>query len=198
MSDPKTITRLLHQCHDTDNSEAFELLVPLVYEDLKRLARQQLRRMRPGQTLDTTALAHESYLKLKNHAGLDWQDRRHFFAVVARAMRQILVDYARRQMADKRRCIEQPIDLERTPDTTHQRAEQIVFVHELLGRLGDIDASLVEVVECHYFAGYSQQETAEIMGVSVRTVQRRWQIARAFLRELGRNEAPDEIASDRA
>lgn len=198
MSDPKTITRLLHQCRGTESPEAFGMLVPLVYEDLKKLARQQLRRLRPGQTLDTTALAHESYLKLKDHAGLDWQDRRHFFAVVARAMRQILVDYARRQMADKRRGIELPIDLERTADTTEQRAEQIIYVHELLGRLEDIDESLVEVVECHYFAGYSQQETAEIMGVSIRTVQRRWQIARAFLRELGRKESRAEIAPDRS
>lgn len=198
MSDPKTITRLLHDCRGDGGAEAFEALMPLVYEDLKGLARQQLQRLRPGQTLDTTALAHEGYLKLKGHADLDWQDRRHFFGIVARAMRQILVDYARRQLAEKRRGIELPIDLERTPAHREQRAEQIIFIHELLAQLEEINAELVEVVECHYFAGYSHQETAEITGVSVRTVQRRWQMARAFLRELASQSEASETQPEQS
>lgn len=185
MNDPKTITRLLHECRDDDDHRgAFAALMPLVYEDLRRLARQQLRRLNPGQTLDTTALAHESYLKLSDHADLDWQNRRHFYAVAACAMRQILVDYARRNSADKRRGIKVEIDLERTPDGAEARAEQIVYINELLGRLEEVDTELVRVVECRYFAGYSQEETAEILDMSMRTVQRRWQAARALLREL--------------
>jgi len=198
MSDPKTITRLLHECRRDDDRDAFAALMPLVYEDLKKIARQQLRRLRPGRTLDTTALAHESYLKLKGHADLDYQDRRHFFGVVARAMRQILVDYARRKTADKRRGVELPIDLERTPENSEQRAEQIIYVHELLSQLEQIDASLVEVVECHYFAGYSQQETAEILDLSLRTVQRRWQVARAFLREFATQQGGEQTLSDQS
>jgi len=184
VSDPRTITRLLRECRNEDGEDAFSALMPLVYEDLKIIARQQLNRLRPGQTLDTTALAHESYLKLRDHADLDWHDRRHFYAVAARAMRQILVDYARRRAADKRSGIEVELDLGRTPDSSEERADHILFVNELLEQLELVNAELVRLVECRYFAGFSQQETAETLGLSLRTVQRRWQVARGLLREL--------------
>lgn len=185
MSDPRTITRLLHQCRGGDGSlEAFENLMPLVYDDLKRLARQQLARLRPGETLNTTALAHESYLKLKNHADLDWTDRRHFFAIAARAMRQILVDYARRRSAAKRPGMKVELDLERVAKDDGERTEQMLHVDQLLERLASVNVELVRVVECRYFAGYTQDETATVLGVSTRTIQRRWKMARAWLREL--------------
>lgn len=185
MSDPRTITRLLRECRDEDTGEdAFDSLMPLVYDDLRRLARQQLARMRSGQTLDTTALAHESYLKLQNHAALDWTDRQHFYAIAARAMRQILVDYARRRNAGKRYGDKQQIELEYVIGDSDERAAQLLHVDELLERLNDIDSDLVRIVECRFFAGYSQEETSSVLGISLRTVQRRWQRARAWLREL--------------
>lgn len=191
LSDPKTITRLLHQCRaDPGNPDPFDALMPLVYDDLRHLARIQLMKLRPGETLDTTALANESYLKLKDHADLDWNDRRHFFAVAARSMRQILVDYARRRMAGKRHGVEVPLDLERVPDTSEARAEQMLRVHELLERLEVVNQGLVQIVECRFFAGYTEKEIAGIMDISVRTVQRRWQMARGWLRELALEDDP--------
>lgn len=185
MSDPRTITLLLQRCRqDADDDNAFEELVPLVYDDLRRIAHQQLQRLRPGKTLDTTALAHESYIKLKNHADLDLNDRRHFYAVAARAMRQIVVDYARRNMAAKRDGIEVELNLDRTPETGQERSRQALQVHELLQRLESVNEDLVRIVEYRYFAGFTQEEIADILEVSVRTVQRRWQVARALLREM--------------
>jgi len=186
MNDPKTITRLLHRCRDDSSSTAFEQLIPMVYDDLRRLARKQLQRLRPGQTLDTTALAHESYLKLRDHADLDWNDRCHFYAVAACAMRQILVDYARSKMTQKRDGVEIEIDIERTPASTNEYASQLLHIHELVDYLEEIDTDLVRLVECRYFAGFTEDETAEILGISTRTVQRRWRMARGFLRELAR------------
>lgn len=185
MSDPKTITRLLRACRDGNSSEeAFDSLMPLVYEDLRRLARQQLARMRAGQTLDTTALAHESYLKLQNHVALDWADRQHFYAIAARAMRQILVDYARQRNAGKRYGEKVRIDLNTVSGASDERASQLLHVNELLAYLKEIDSDLVRIVECRFFAGYSQEEISSVLGISVRTVQRRWQRARAWMREL--------------
>lgn len=192
LSDPKTITRLLHQCRDMDGGgAAFDALMPLVYDDLKQVARAQLMQLRPGQTLDTTALANESYIKLKDHADLDWVDRRHFFAIAARAMRQILVDYARRQMAGKRHGIRVDLDLQRVPDSSDAWADHMLGVHQLLERLESINEDLVRVVECRFFAGYSEPEIAAILDISVRTVQRRWHAARGWLQELAREPEED-------
>lgn len=185
MSDPRTITRLLQRSRNTQEREkAFEALIPLVYDDLKRLARRQLLRMRAGETLDATALAHESYLKLKDYANLDWADRQHFFAIAARAMRQILVDYARRRKAGKRYGKKVRVELESVIATSDERAEQILHINQLLERLEMVDVDLVQVVECRFFAGYSQEETASILDIGLRTVQRRWQRARGWLREF--------------
>lgn len=185
MSDPRTITRLLQRSRNTQEREkAFEALIPLVYDDLKRLARRQLLRMRAGETLDATALAHESYLKLKDYANLDWADRQHFFAIAARAMRQILVDYARRRKAGKRYGKKVRVELESVIATSDERAEQILHINQLLERLEMVDVDLVQVVECRFFAGYSQEETASILDIGLRTVQRRWHRARGWLREF--------------
>lgn len=184
----KTITRLLQRCRGGDE-QSFDALIPLVYEDLKRIARGQLARWRPGATLDTTALVHESYSRLARAANLEWADRGHFYAVAARAMRQIIVDYARSLFADKRAGIRVNIDLGELPDDGPARAEQIALVDQLLGRLELLDPEMVRVVECRFFAAYTLEETAEALGISRRTVQRKWQRARAWLAALGQSEA---------
>jgi RNA polymerase sigma factor (TIGR02999 family) len=182
-TDTKTITQLLRQCRAGDDS-SFDALIPLVYEDLKRLARSQLAKWRPGQTLDTTALVHESYARLARAEGLDWADRGHFYAVAAKAMRQIVVDYARSLFAKKRSGVRVDVDLARLPDDGPARAEQVAAVDQLLERLAALDTELVAVVECRFFAAYTLDETAEALGMSRRTVQRKWQRARAWLLQL--------------
>jgi RNA polymerase sigma factor (TIGR02999 family) len=190
MSNALTITQMLHECRDSENpAVVFDALIPLVYDDLKQVARQQLRRLRPGQTLNTTALVNDSYAKLKSSADLDWTDRQHFFAIAARAMRQIVVDHARSLMTDKRRGTQIPIDLESLPGRTGDRAEQVLYIDQLLGELERINPQLSETFEQIYFAGYNQQEVAESLGISIRTVQRRWSQACAWLRELAAGAA---------
>ncbi|MEE4304076.1 MAG: ECF-type sigma factor [Wenzhouxiangella sp.] len=188
VTDTKTITQLLRKCRAGDET-SFDALIPLVYEDLKRLARIQLAKWRPGQTLDTTALVHESYSRLARAEGLDWADRGHFYAVAAKAMRQIVVDYARSLFARKRSGVRVNIDLGRLPDDGPARAEQVAAVDQLLDKLAALDESLVEVVECRFFAAYTLDETAEVLGMSRRTVQRKWQRARAWLVQL--SEPPE-------
>jgi RNA polymerase sigma factor (TIGR02999 family) len=185
MSDVATITRMLHECRNGSDAEiTFDALMPLVYDDLKQVARQQLRRLRPGETLNTTSLVNDSYAKLRSSADLDWTDRQHFFAIAARAMRQIVVDHARSMMTRKRTGQRVDVDLEHLPANMAERADQIIFIDQLLNQLADINRDLVSVFDCLYFAGYSQEETAELLGVSLRTVQRRWKHARTWLREL--------------
>jgi RNA polymerase sigma factor (TIGR02999 family) len=188
VTDTKTITQLLRKCRAGDET-SLDALIPLVYEDLKRLARIQLAKWRPGQTLDTTALVHESYSRLARAEGLDWADRGHFYAVAAKAMRQIVVDYARSLFARKRSGVRVNIDLGRLPDDGPARAEQVAAVDQLLDKLAALDESLVEVVECRFFAAYTLDETAEVLGMSRRTVQRKWQRARAWLVQL--SEPPE-------
>lgn len=185
MSNALTITRMLHECRASKDPEAaFDSLMPLVYDDLKKIARQQLRRLRPGQTLNTTALVNESYTKLQPSASLDWADRQHFFAIAARAMRQIVVDHARSMMTHKRSGQRIDMDLAQLPASMADRADQVVYIDQLLNQLESINADLTRTFECLYFAGYSQPETAEMLGISLRTVQRRWAQACAWLREL--------------
>jgi len=176
---PGEITRLLRAAREDDR--AAEAVMPLIYEDLKSIARSQLARWRPGQTLDTTALVHESYAKLAGAAALEWADRRHYFAISAQAMRQILVDYARGMFAAKRQHIRADLDLARLPDDGPARAEQVALVDQLLERLEALDPEMVRIVECRFFAAYTLDETAEALGISRRTVQRKWARARAWL-----------------
>ncbi len=166
------------------DSEAFDELVPLIYEDLRSIARQQLSRLRPGQMLDTTALVNESYAKLQAGNQMRFTNRDHFFAIAACAMRQIIVDHARNQMTEKRTGTQVSADLDNLPSSVDERVEQIVFVDQLLERLEQINPELVRLVECRFFAGYTQDETAEVLQISRRTLNRRWKQANAWLREL--------------
>ncbi len=159
---------------------AMDRLFPLVYREFHSRAHQQLARRRPGETLSTTALVHETYLKLAGSAKQSYEDRLHFFAVGSRAMRQILVDYARRNAAAKRGG-GHAVTLEDEAVANPDRAEELLALDEGLEQLQQLDPRLVQTVELRFFGGLSVEETADALGVSPRTVKRDWQRARAFL-----------------
>ncbi len=161
----------------------------MVYGELKTLARAVLRgRRRPGGA-QTTTLVHEAYLRLVGSEDLDWDSRRHFYAVAARAMRFVLVDDARRRFSAKRGAGRRgsPVSRgleERLADPLGQRAEEVLAVHQALERLGEINQRYVQLVELRYFSGFTVEETAEAMGVSRPTVVRDWRAVRAWLHEI--------------
>lgn len=160
---------------------AADRLFPLVYDELRRLAHAKLRRERPGHTLSTTALVHEAYLRLIDQTRVEWQSRAHFFAIAAQAMRRILVDYARRRCAQKRGGPQRPLALEEGQVAVDEQAALVVTLDAALRRLGARSERMACVVECRFFGGLTQRETAEALGVSARTVRRDWQKARAWL-----------------
>jgi RNA polymerase sigma factor (TIGR02999 family) len=178
----RDVTELL-QAHGRGEIGVFDRLVPLVYDDLRRAARQQLRRRAGMVSLDTTALVHEAYLRLVDQSRATWQSRGHFLAVSAIAMRQILVDHARTRTRQKRGGDAPHEALDERVAAVQQEAEQLLVLNDALERLGLEDPRLVRIVECRYFAGLSEQETAEALDVSARTVQRDWLKARTWLRQ---------------
>lgn len=175
------ITELLLAYGDGD-AEAFQRLVPLVYQDLRSIARRQLARGRPGSTLDTTALVHETYLKLVDRSRVSVTDRAHFFALAARAMRQVIVDYARQRRAAKRGGGKSPVTLDRVQVPVGEQAEAMVAIDQALDRLTALNERLTRVFECRFFVGLSEQETADALDLSLRTVQRDWMKSKAWLR----------------
>lgn len=175
------ITELLI-AHREGDPEAFERLVPLVYDDLRKIAHFQLARLRPGRTLNTTALVHEAYLNMVDQTRVQVNDRRHFFGIAARAMRQILVDHARRKSAAKRGGGVPPISLTRVQVGVPQQADLVLAIDEALEKLSSLNERLMRVFECRYFAGLTAQETAEALDMSLRTVQRDWTKTKAWLR----------------
>lgn len=184
------ITSLLAALRNGDRS-AMDRLFPLVYREFHGRAHQQLAHRRPGETLSTTALVHETYLKLAGSSRQSYEDRLHFFAVASRAMRQILVDYARRNAAEKRgsgRAITLEPDAIGNPD----RSDELLALDEALEQLQELDSRLVQTVELRFFGGLSVEETADTLGVSPRTVKRDWQRARAFLfRSVSGHDGPE-------
>lgn len=182
MSREHEITQLLHAM-SAGEPEAFDRLVPLVYDDLRRIARAHLRRGPSGRTLGATGVVHEAYFKLAGQAGVEWESRGHFLAVAARAMRQVIIAYARRGAAAKRGGDERPVTLEEDQIAIENQADSLLDLERALERLARYDEQLVRTVECRYFAGLNEEETAEAMATSVRTVQRNWARARAWLRE---------------
>lgn len=174
------ITRLL-MAHREGDREAFDRLVPLVYEDLRRIAHRQLASHRRGQ-LDTTVLVHEAYLDLVDQNRVPWSNRAHFFAIAARSMRQIVVDFARRRRALKRGGGQVHVPLDGTEIAIDDRAEELVLLDEGLRKLEAIDERMARVVECRFFGGMTEQETADALETSLRTVQRDWKRARAWLK----------------
>jgi RNA polymerase sigma factor (TIGR02999 family) len=183
------VTQLLIEYRE-GKREAFPNLVESVYDDLRRVARAQLRQERIRDGLNTTALVHESYMRLADLTRLSVRDRGHFFAIAAVAMRRIIVDYARERTALKRGGDWERVPLEDAA-LADRHARHVVHVHDALGRLGQADGTLAQVVECRFFAGYSEQETADALGMSLRSVQRAWARARAWLQiELGPEGSP--------
>jgi RNA polymerase sigma factor (TIGR02999 family) len=177
--DGERITDLLLQLRG-GNAEAMERLFPLVYEQLRRVAHRQLQGERPGHTLGTTGLVHETYFKLVDQTRVEWQDQGHFFRVAARAMRRILVDYARRYQALRRGGGLERVSLDE--DTAiAERSETLLALDEALARLAAVSERLSQVVECRFFGGLSDEETAAALGVTSRTVQRDWAKARGWL-----------------
>jgi RNA polymerase sigma factor (TIGR02999 family) len=178
---PNGITQLLQRHHAGDR-DAFDRMVPLVYDQLRAIARRQLVRGGPrGPMLDTTSLVQEAYLDLVGEHGVDWQSRGHFFAISARAMRRILVDDARRRMAAKRGGGLVEVTLEPDMLTGDGDPERILAIDEALQALSAFNPRLTQVVECRFFAGMTEEETAEALQSSLRSVQRDWMRARAWL-----------------
>jgi len=173
------VTLLLHRLQEGDRS-AFDHLFPLVYEELRRNARRALARERPGHTLHATDLVHEAFFKLAAPGSAAWQNRAHFLAVAARAMRQVLVEHARRQLADKRGGGVLHVSLSHV-GAPPAAPEELVALDEALERLGAFQPRLRALVDYRFFGGLSERETAEALGVSERTVQRDWARARAWL-----------------
>jgi RNA polymerase sigma factor (TIGR02999 family) len=182
VADADDLTELLRAYRQGDRS-AFDRLVPLVYPDLRRIARAHLRRLPAGQTLETNGLVHEAWMKLVDHSRVDWQDRVHFLAVAARAMRQVVIDYARRRRAEKRGGGARVIELDESSLPVADQAEWLLTLDQALDRLAAHNPRFAQVVECRYFAGLSEEETAEAMGTSLRSAQRDWYRARAWLKE---------------
>jgi RNA polymerase sigma-70 factor, ECF subfamily len=173
------VTGLLLQSRHGDPG-ATERLFPLVYEELRRVAHAQLRSERPGHTLGTTALVHETYLRLVDQTRVQWRDRGHFLVVASWAMRRILLDYARRNRAARRGGGTVRFTLDADAPAA-ERGEMLLALDEALERLARLDRRLSQVVECRYFGGLTEQETAEALGVTRRTVQRDWAKARGWL-----------------
>jgi RNA polymerase sigma factor (TIGR02999 family) len=177
--DAASITAMLADLRN-GKREAFDQILPLVYHELRRAARRELM-IRPSDTLSTTALVHELYLKLSRAERADWRNRAHFLGVAAVAMRHILVDRARRRTADKRGGTHRHVTLEDGLAVTDTRAESLLELHEALDQLAAIDERLARVVECRFFGGMTERETAEALSVTERTVRRDWVKARGLL-----------------
>ena len=174
------VTELLMQWSH-GNDAALAELTPLVYEELRRVAHHHLGGQRPDHTLQTTALVNEAYLRLADQTNPRWQNRAHFFAVAARAMRQILVSYARSQRARKRGGGALKVDLEEAALVTPEESKQITDLHEALERLARLDPRKAQVVELKYFGGLNYDEMAEVLKISRITVRRDWEFAKVWL-----------------
>ena len=180
------ITGLL-KAWGSGQSSALDRLIPLVYRELKRMARRHLRRSDSG-TIQTTAVVHEAYLRLVDLSSVEWQDRAHFYAVSARIMRGILVDAARARGSQKRgglfRRVEPTtnFDLDRIPDLGSGRAAEILAINDALDCLAKMDPRQVQVVEMRFFGGLSVEETAEVLKISQQSVMRDWKLAKVWLR----------------
>ena len=158
--------------------------MPLVYDELHRQAARYLRKERQGHTLQTTALIHEAYLKLLGQHQVEWQNRAHFFAIAATAMRRILVDHARERQREKRGGQAENLTLEAASQiSTGEKSVDLIALDEALNRLAKLSARQARVVELRYFSGLSNDETAEVLSVSTATVRNDWNIARAWLKQ---------------
>jgi RNA polymerase sigma-70 factor, ECF subfamily len=175
------VTALLREMR-SGNGDAMERLLPLVYDDLRRIAHRQLSSERDGHTVSTTALVHEAYLRLVDRQA-GWEDRAQFLGVAAQAMRRVLVDYARQHRAAKRAGALEQVPLDDALLVVEERAESLLALDEALTRLASLSARQGRVVECRFFGGLTEDETAEVLGVTSRTVRRDWIKAKGWLHQ---------------
>lgn len=185
------VTALLSKMAEGDASAA-EKLVPIVYEELKRLARRYMRRERADHTLQTTALVHEAYLRLVGQEAVRWQGRSHFLGIAAQIMRRILTDHARRNLRLKRGGARQILPLDEALAFSPEHSDELLKLDEALDRLAKLDPRQGRIVELRFFAGLTVEETADFLGISPKTVKRDWAVARAWLHaEVGGSDAID-------
>jgi RNA polymerase sigma factor (TIGR02999 family) len=186
-----SVTALLGRLRD-GRTDVADQLVPLIYDELRRIAGAQMRRERVGHTLQATAVVHEAYMRLAGEQEIQWQNRAHFFAIAARVMRQVLLDYARQRRAEKRGGeAAQKVEIDAELLVGPNRIEDIVAMDEVLTRLSDLDQLQGRIVELRFFGGLSVEETAEVMDISDSTVKREWRSAKAWLhRELASAGSP--------
>ena len=174
------VTQLLADWSRGDDA-AFAKLTPLIYEELRRIAHRHMGGQRPDHTLQTTALVNEAYLRLADQTKPNWQSRAHFFAVAARAMRQILVSYARSQRSQKRGGGAFKIELDEGAIVSPEQSQEIIDLHEALERLGTLDSRKAQVVELKFFGGLNYDEIAEVLKIARMTVRRDWEFAKVWL-----------------
>jgi len=165
------------------NQTAAEKLMPLVYEELHRLAHQYMNKEHPGHTLQTSALVNEAYLRLIDQKQVHWQNRAHFFGIAAQLMRRILVDYARSRRYQKRGGDARQVDLDEAMIVSQERAADVIALDDALKSLAEFDARKSQIVELRFFGGLSIEETAQVLEVSPGTVMRDWTLAKAWLRK---------------
>src|SRR5437762_5077964 len=182
------VTDLLTRWSNGDDAALMEL-TPVIYEELRRLAHRHMGGERPDHTLQTTALVNEAYLRLAGQTNPSWQNRAHFFALAARAMRQILVNYAKSYRAQKRGGGAIKVELDEAAIVSPEQSKAIVDLHEALERLGTLDSRKARVVELKYFGGLNHDEIAEVMKISTVTVRRDWVFAKAWLYDELHNAA---------
>lgn len=183
---PQNVTKLLLRWSKGDQG-ALESLVPLVYDELRRLARHYLKQEKPSHTLSSTALVHEAYLRLVSQKDVTWQNRAHFFGVASQMMRRILVDHARHHAYAKRGGGAMTLALDEAVCTPQRREIDLVALDDALDSLAKLDERQSRMVELRFFGGLSIEETSEVLGVSAPTVKREWASARAWLyREISR------------
>jgi RNA polymerase sigma-70 factor (ECF subfamily) len=163
------------------NDEAASKLIPVVYDELRRLAGGYMRRERSDHTLQPTALVHEAYLKLVEQRSVDWQGRSHFFGIAAQIMRRILIDHARGHLRDKRGGGVKLTSLDEALAFSPEQSQDLIRLDESLKRLGEIDPRQAKIVELRFFAGMTVEEVAAVLGISAKTVKRDWSVAKAWL-----------------
>lgn len=184
---PKSVTQLLAEWSGGDR-EALAALMPLIYDELRRLAHSYMRQESTGHTLQTTALVHEAYLRLIGQR-MSWTNRAHFYCVAAQMMRRVLVDHAKGQKRAKRGAGAAELPLEEAALVSQAPSRDVVALDEALRQLEAVDAQRARIVELRYFGGLSNEETSKVLGISTATIQRQWAGARAWLRhELRRRD----------
>lgn len=195
LTSTENLTELLRDWRQGDRT-ALDRLTPLVYDEIRRIAHRYMDRERQGHTLQTTALINEAYLRLLGQRQVDWNSRTHFYAVVAQVMRHVLIDHARSRLYLKRGGEAQRVPFDEATLMSTERATELMALDEALTTLAELDARKARVIELRYFGGFSLEETAAVLGVSVMTVRRDWRAAKAWLfQQVSQHGAAGPISS---